>query len=194
MDLHVLWIYNYIFLWSSWPPRRLLTTFVMCAFKRNMISCQCQFVVYYMYTLLVHETVDTWVRTPPPPPPPPPPFLIPPMMWSVNWPWYVYVYIFINRVSSFFGLRSLRMIVKLLWNSLLDALYWANQIDGPIPNLENKQKSALNRTFLGCLFPVLWKRSEKLRFVSTEYFFFIYTVFQMVLSCWSKGIHYYLLG
>lgn len=115
-------------------------------------------------------------------------------LWSVNWPWYVYVYIFINRVSSFFGLRSLRMIVKLLWNSLLDALYWANQIDGPIPNLENKQKSALNRTFLGCFFQVLWKRSEKLRFVSTEYFFFIYTVFQMVLSCWSKGIHYYLLG
>lgn len=110
--------------------------------------------------------------------PPPPPFLIPPMMWSVNWPWYVYVYIFINSVYSFFGLRSLRMIVKLLWNSLLDALYWANQIDGPIPNLENKQKSALNRTFLGVFFfQVLWKRSEKLRFVSTEYFFFIYTVF-----------------
>lgn len=123
------------------------------------------------------------------PPPLSPPFLIPPMMWSVNWPWYVYVYIFINRVSSFFGLRSLPMIVKLLWNSLLDALYWANQIDGPIPNLENKQKSALNRTFLG-----FFSTSEKLRFVSTEYFFFIYTVFQMVLSCWSKGIHYYLLG
>lgn len=118
IDLHVLYTSNYIFLWSSWPPRRLLTTCVMCAFKRNMISCQCQFVVYYMYTLLVHETVDTWVRTPPPPPPHPPPFLIPPMMWSVNWPWYVYVYIFINSVYSFFGLRSLPVIVKLLWNSL----------------------------------------------------------------------------
>lgn len=76
---------------------------------------------------------------------------------SVNWPWCVYVYIFINRVYSFFGLRSLRMIVKLLWNSLLDAFYWANQIDGPIPNLENKQKSALNRTFLGFFFQLCGK-------------------------------------
>lgn len=122
-------------------------------------------------------------------PPPSPPFLIPPMMWSVNWPWYVYVYIFINSVYSFFGLRSLLMIVKLLWTSLLDALYWANQIDGPIPNLENKQKSALNRNFLGFFFQFCGKGLR-----STEYFFFIYTVFQMVLSCWSKGIHYYLLG
>lgn len=119
----------------------------------------------------------------------PPPFLIPPMMWSVNWPWYVYVYIFINSVYSFFGLRSLRMIVKLLWNSLLDALYWANQIDGPIPNLENKQKSALNRTFVGFFFQFCGKGLRSCDLSAPSIFSLSTLYFK-----WSKGIHYYLLG